>query len=434
MRRPAPNGKGPQRTVVKSRNPFRHPSYRRWFGATTFLTVSSSTNLAVSLAIIDATGNVAVAGVAAGCLTALELVAGIVGGGLADLRSRRTLLNRAVLVLCAADVALAALLVAVTLADAGPSWGFAVILVALTAVASAASGLSDPALDGSLKTLITPVEYPRAVSAGHARSATLSIVGSPGSGALYGVLPGLPFILRCVCDAGFLLCLRAITVDLGPPPTPGADARRRMLPRQIIGGYRESLRYLASEAALLRVLISAPLVNLMVFTATTWAVFSLRADGMPAFQIGLVMAGFAVGGILGSAITPVITDHVPAGWTAILGLGFMVAAFGAFFAVPPHPVLMFVIAVVCMLPSPALNGGLFGYVFARTASGMQGRVLATFGLVGGLASVVAPVLSGAAVSAGLSAALGVGVCLVGLVGVLLLVTSRPVRSMRLDES
>ena len=86
-----------------------------------------------------------------------------------------------------------------------------------------------------------------------------------------------------------------------------------------------------------------------------------------------------------------------------------------------------------MLPSPALNGGLFGYIFARTASGMQGRVLATFGLVGGLASVVAPMLSGAAVSAGLSAALGVGVCVVGLVGVLLLVTSRAVRSMRLDE-
>lgn len=418
--------------MVNPRNPFRHQSYRKWFGATTFLTITSSTNLAVSLTVIDATGNVAVAGVVAGCLTALELVAGIVGGGLADLRSRRTLLNRAVLVLCAADVALAALLVAITLADLGPSWGFATMLVALIAVASAASGLSDPALDGSLKILITPVEYPRAMSAGHARSATLSIVGSPASGALYGVLPALPFLLRCVCDGGFLLCLRAITVDLGPPLLPGADARGRMLPRQILSGYRESLRYLASEAALLRVLISAPLVNLMVFSATTWAVFSLRAEGIPAFQIGLVMAGFAVGGILGSAITPAITDHVPAGWTAIVGLGFMVVAFGTFFAVPHRPAPMFAVAVVCMLPSPALNGGLFGYVFARTASGMQGRVLATFGLVGGLASVVAPMLSGAAVSAGLSTALGVGVCLLGLVGVLLLVTSRAVRTMRLE--
>ncbi|CAL8899465.1 MFS transporter [Kocuria varians] len=418
--------------MVNSRNPFRHPSYRRWFGATTFLTVSSSTTLAVSLAVIDATGNVAVAGVVAGCLTALELVAGIVGGGLADLRSRRRLLHRAVLVLCAADVALAALLVAVTLAGVGPSWGFAVVLVALTAVAASASGVSDPALDGSLKTLITPAEYPRAVGAAHARSATLSIVGSPTSGALYGVLPALPFVLRCVCDAGFLLCLRAITVDLGPPPVPGADARKRMLPRQIITGYRESLRHLAGEAALLRVLISAPLVNLMVFTATTWAVFSLRADGMPAFQIGLVMAGFAVGGIVGSAIAPVITDHVPAGWTAILGLGFMVVAFGSFFALPHTPVPMFLMAVVCMVPSPALNGGLFGYVFARTEPGMQGRVLATFGLVGGLASVVAPVLSGAAVSAGLSTALGSSGCLVGLLGVLLLATSRAVRTMRLE--
>ncbi|MDO4918292.1 hypothetical protein [Kocuria sp.] len=426
--------KDPQRTVVNARSPFRHPSYRRWFGATTFLTVSSSTNLAVSLAVIDATGDVAVAGVAAGCLTALELVAGIVGGGLADLRSRRSLLNRAVLVLCAADVALAALLVAVTLAGAGPSWGLAVTLVTLTAVASGASGLADPALDGSLKTLIAPVEYPRAMSAAHARSATLSIIGSPASGALYGVLPALPFVLRCVCDAGFLVSLRAITADLGPPSTPGTDARRRALPRQILSGYRESLRHLASEAALLRVLISAPLVNLMVFTATTWTVFSLRAEGVPAFQIGLVTAGFAGGGILGSTVTPVITDHLPAGWTAILGLGFMVLAFGAFFALPHRPVLMFVIAVVCMLPSPALNGGLFGYVFARTASGMQGRVLATFGLVGGLASVVAPVLSGAAVSAGLSTVLGLGVCLVGLLGVLLLATSRAVRTMRLEGS
>ena len=419
--------------MVSPRNPFRHPPYRRWFGATTFLTVSSSTNLAVSLAVVDATGDVAVAGVVAGCLTALELVAGIVGGGLADLRSRRTLLKRAVLALCAADIALATLLVTVTLVGAGPSSGLTATLVTLTAAAAVASGLSDPALDGSLKTLITPAEFPRAMSAAHARGATLSIAGSPVSGALYGVLPALPFLLRCACDAGFLLCLRAITADLGPPPVPGAHARGRAMPRRIVIGYRESLRYLASEAALLRVLISAPLVNLMVFTATTWTVFSLRADAMPAFQIGLVMAGFAAGGILGSIITPVITDHVPAGWTAILGLGFMVAAFGVFFTLPHRPALMFVVAVVCMLPSPALNGGLFGYVFARTASGMQGRVMATFAAVGGLASVVAPVLSGSAVSFGLSTVLGVGVCFVGLVGVLVLVTSRAVRTMRLDE-
>lgn len=423
-----------------SKNPFDRPSFRRWFTATSLLALSTSTTLAVTLAAVDATGSVATAGIITGCVTALALVLGLLGGVLSDFHSRRYLLKVAVLVSALSDLCLVVLLCILVFTPHQAAPWLGALVVAALLVSSAGTGLADPVLDSSVKMIISPPEFPRAMSAAHARSSTLSIMGSPLTGGLYGALPPLPFVLRLLCNLGFIAALRNIHDDLGPKPsgqTPGGDssegpetsAKRRSGAAWALRGYREAWAFLNRDQALQRILLSAPLVNIMVFSGTTWVVLYLTSRGTSALVTGVVVAGFAVGGIIGSALTPALTDRVASGWLAICGLGAMTLTFAALFLVPRDPWFLFAIAVVCMIPSPALNGGLFGYVFAKTPSDMQGRVMAVFGVVGGSASVLAPMAAGLAVGNGLTLLLASAACLVGVIGVVLLWSSKAVRNM-----
>lgn len=108
----------------------------------------------------------------------------------------------------------------------------------------------------------------------------------------------------------------------------------------------------------------------------------------------------------------------------------MTVCFTVLFLSDGRPWALFLAAVAGMLPSPPLNAGLFGHVFLETPHDMQGRVMSTFGLVGGLSSVMAPVAVGAAVQANLDSGLGLATCAVGLIGVVTLASSRAVRSMK----
>lgn len=82
-----------------------------------------------------------------------------------------------------------------------------------------------------------------------------------------------------------------------------------------------------------------------------------------------------------------------------------------------------------MIPSPALNAALFTHVFEVTPSELQGRVMATFMLVAGCASAVAPVIAGIAVAHSDSYWLTPLTVAVSGTGVILLASSRSVRKL-----
>lgn len=81
---------------------------------------------------------------------------------------------------------------------------------------------------------------------------------------MYSALPALPFVLRIVCDAGFLLTLRRVNQDLEPTGNEGLDSKLKTLVKSL-SGYRESFAFIQSKWALMRIQVAAPLVNLMVF-------------------------------------------------------------------------------------------------------------------------------------------------------------------------
>lgn len=110
----------------------------------------------------------------------------------------------------------------------------------------------------------------------------------------------------------------------------------------------------------------------------------------------------------------------------------MTAAFTLFAFFADGPVTIFIFALIAMLPSAPLNAGIFTYVFAATSLAMQGRIIATFQTVGGLAAVIGPLLAGYAAAAGGSWVL-LASCAVSFLGVLILAASADVRSIRTQD-
>ncbi len=417
--------------MTKKNNPFHRKSYRKWFLADTFLEVSLSTTLATSLLIIDATKSVSSAGIIMGAINALGLIAVVLGGGFADLISRRSILKKTIYISLLSNLTLSIILIFKENSPEHISFlTFAIIILAILAQVSLS--FANPALDGALKKIISPEEYPRAMSATQARSSALSIAGSPATGWLYSMFAVFPFALRFICESIFLVSLSRIKENLDASAETGKTKINKKIVKAI-HGYKEGIIFLSSQPALSRILICAPLVNAMVFTATTWTIYYLRDKGVEPSTIGFVSAGFAAGGIVGSSLTPFITDRVKPGILSIYGLGMMVILFAIYFCLPHNPINMFTMAILCMLPSPALNAGLFSYVFRVTPDELQGRTIATFSLVAGLATVITPLASGWAVSTRHSLILGVLVCSLGLLGVTLLASSKEVRGMGLTR-
>ncbi|KQB87360.1 MFS transporter [Corynebacterium lowii] len=421
----------------KNLNPFRRGDYRWWFLAETALECSASLGLAITLILVQVTGSVSAAGLIGGISSAVALLATFLGGALGDALPRRRLLLTTGSFSLACNLLLTILLVMGIAGVTGGAAPWSVIVVALLCVVvEASAAFRDPVLDASLKQIITPEEFPRAMSAAQARSSTLSMAGAPAAGWLFAVASFVPFAVRSVCDVVSLVLVRAIRADIGPRLHEGEEPRQSR--RKIAGltglwraitSFSEGWHHLRSRPELFRLLLCAPLVNLTVFGTMSWVVYRLTTDGHGSAVVGFASAGFAIGGVVGAALTPVLTDRFPAGWLVIVGLGFSMLVLCAMYAVPREPWVLMVLAGFSMLLSPALNGALFGYVFEVTGEALQSRVMATFALLGGLSTALAPVLASQAVMRGADAALGIGVGALGIAGVVWLASSSQVRGI-----
>ncbi|MGJ9529965.1 MFS transporter [Actinotignum sp. GS-2025a] len=422
-------------------NPFAIPDYRRWYLGTTFLELGSAMYIASSMLLVSFISSTKTVGAIVAVVETLAIIGSVLGGIISDVKDRRRVIN---ICLAGAVVANAVICLAVVAFDHLITVGNALVcaVVGALAVEAILLGISGPARDGSLKSIIVPTAYPRAMSAAQARSSLFTVIGNPLSGVLFGLGRVIPFSVRLFCQGIFLWFFRKITADLSPKshdsdvvdskdPRCDVGKNRRFarlgLPT-LIDGYRLSFKFLRSQPAMLRFIVCAPLVNLMVCLFMTWVVFYLRSREYSPAVVGLSVSGFALGSLLGSGLSPYLAKKIAPGWLAIIGLTSMTLTCVLFAVFGKAPGTIFMFAVLMMLPSPALNAGIFTYVFARTGNDMQGRVLASFQVVGGVSTIVGPVIAGYAASGNDTAFLLVG-CAIAAVGVLLLITSRSVREI-----
>ncbi|MEJ3652495.1 MFS transporter [Actinomycetes bacterium KLBMP 9759] len=345
--------------------------------------------VAVPWVVLARTGSATAAGVAGAAAILPVALAALFGGALIDRLGRR---------FCAvgADVLSALAVAAMPLLDAafGLQYWLILVLVALGAVfdgpgAAAREALRPDVAKAGGQTL------PRVNAWGEAAESVGNMVGPGLGGVLLVALDGLGALWVTVVMFVLSALITAFTVPahLSPPPV------REPYLRSV----KEGLVFLLGDPGLRAVALTATVI--VAFVAPFGSVVlnaHLQEVGQPA-QYGLILAVFAVGGLLG-AIGYGFVGHrfaerpVLVGTVALMAVGL--AGFAFLPAVPVMLALAFAVGVV----SGPLNPVVAVIMQERTPERLRGRVIGSYASVAVAAGPLGLLALGPVVDAGGAAA------------------------------
>jgi predicted MFS family arabinose efflux permease len=253
-----------------------------WTGSALSFLGLFSAETAFVLAVLALTGSPGLTSLFTAVQTGAAIVAGIPAGRLLDRRDRRLLLvlTEAVRAVVAASVAIAFWLDGITLLHL---LGAAALLGGLQPFGSARMLL--------LRATVAPAQLTAAVTAEEVRTNAAELAGPPMGGALFGVSQALPFLVSGVLYVVALVVALFLRIPrVAPAETPGPDG--------MFSGVLAVMR----EPTMRAVVLVIMLVNSIAWPAQLIAIVLLQRRGTPPWQIGLAVAGFALGGLAGAGL------------------------------------------------------------------------------------------------------------------------------------
>jgi MFS family permease len=319
---------------------------------------SSMSGLAMPLLTLTITGSPIQAGIVGTASALVRLACQLPAGVITDRIDRRKLM----LVADGVRLAAYALLAWAVLTDRVTLlW-----IVVTTMVASVFNVAHENAQFSAVRNVVPLEQVPEATARNEARGATVSLIGPPIGGALYGVARSLPFVADAV---SYLLSFIGLSLIRKPMQQERTGPREHPVKELV-----EGVRFTLNEPFLRAVLLIAPPINL-VFNGMAFAIIViLQQQGTPPALIGTVETIFGVGLLAGALIAPVLARKVQ---LRLLVLGIcwissVVMVFGAFLT---GSVLVAVPMMIAALLAPSCNAALFGYQAAVTPDRLQGRVM-----------------------------------------------------------
>ncbi|MGH8861927.1 MAG: MFS transporter [Jatrophihabitantaceae bacterium] len=279
------------------------PAFRRlWLGGTLSTIGSTMTMFAVALQVYRITGSsAAVGGIGlAGALPSLAL--GLFAGALGDAVDRR----RLVLAMQTGLMVVSFAFAAQALAGNSQVW----LLYLLTVVESLLGSMSGPARRTFMPRLVPPQQIP-AASALTMMSMHLSMLGGP---LLAGLLVPVGGLTSCYVIDAVTFVASLYAVFRLPPMRPHGEALRPGW-HTILDG----LRFLGRSRVLTGVLLADVSATLLAMPIALFPAINEQRFGGSPRTLGLLSAGLAIGGIIGTVFSG------PVGRLHRQGLGVLVA-------------------------------------------------------------------------------------------------------------
>ncbi|WP_411103827.1 MFS transporter [Streptomyces sp. cmx-4-9] len=346
----------------------------------------------------------------AGLVASVALVSGLVvspvAGVYADRWPRKPMMYGAALV---AAAAMGSVFVAVALGHVV----LAHVLVAAV-VEQAASATYGAAASGTIRRLVPPEGYARAVGYLQARDQAVQIVGPTLGGVLYQLARWVPLL----ADAASFLLVAALSKTIRADLTPEREGPAPSFARDLA----EGLRFVRDEPFLRFVVVWTAGINALLGALYFHAVFTSHDRGASPSSIGLILTLAGVGGLLGALAAPWLVQRVPAprivtgaSWAMVptaAGLAFASRTWG--YGLLLGGVSLIVPSVVVVLQTRAM---------LVTPDRLLARMGTVLGTAGQGVAVLAPVTAGVLVAAygGRTVALG---CAGAFAGLALYATAR----------
>ncbi|MFJ8040659.1 MFS transporter [Kitasatospora sp. NPDC096147] len=351
-------GTGPEsepEPVVPLRRNWRFQAL--WSGAAASMLGTMVADTAYPLMLLAMTGSPALAGAFGAVQFTASLLLGLHGGAVADRQNRRVILivSDTVRALTTLSVPLALWLDRLTVPH----------VLAVAAVIGATTAYAGPVRMLAVRSVVPPSQLRAALTQDEIRVNGASLLGPPLAGLLLGVGRAVPF-LAVAGGSLYALATSCLVRFDGRPAADGASPA---------GGLLDGLRELAGNRLMLAVLAVSGLINLAGTTCLMPIVVLLRDGGTDSTGIGLVLAGEAVGGLLGALLVRPLHRWFGPGVLTLLVSGMLVPVLLVPY-VSAAPVVLFAALVLMALGIPALRVMLDLLVFQRVADELRGRVIA----------------------------------------------------------
>ncbi len=362
--------------------------------------VSQLCLIAFPLTVLAATGSAARMGAVSAAIAAAHMAANVPAGVLVDRFDRK----RVMLVCqCARAAVMASLAIALF------SGHFSMAHVLVVAVAEGLLGAAfDPAEHAALPQVVPESQLSQAVARNTARRYIATLLGPAGAGFLFAVDRMAPFGVAVV-----LLVASCVVLCFLRLPRPEPEAVRESVPESAEeSGSSESERE-PEKAGLLadgfrwvlgHPVIRPTLVWLMgcelVISALIIIVLAMSGEGdMAPGELGVMMTGFGIGGLLGAAVAGRLHAALPAP-AVILGFPWTAAALTLLLALVPTGVPTGVVLGGIAFLIPTAFTTVMTYQLTVAPDELRGRLSGVVGLFAGGAGAVGPLVGGLLMSGG----------------------------------
>jgi MFS family permease len=318
------------------------------------------TSVAYPLLVLLLTGSPALAGVVGFAQTLPFLLLYLPGGAWVDRWDRRR-----TMVVCEVGRMVALGSIAVTAVVGGIHAVTIAQLVAVAFVEGSLFVLFDLAEGAALPRLVPAGQLPTAVAWNQARTQGADLVGQPLGGLLFAIAPALPFAFDSVSYLVSGGAVAAIRTRLQGERAATADRLRTRI--------AEGVRFVRRSAFLREMVMIVGWMNL-VFNGTflVLIVRAQRLGGSPG-QIGLMLAAYGLGGILGAIAAPALQRRLP-GRVVLVTIAWLWTALGIALAFAPSLVWLAVLVFVLNLFGAPYNVVVAARMYQLVPEEIFGRV------------------------------------------------------------
>jgi MFS family permease len=367
--------------------------------------------IAFPLLILVTSGSPLEMGIVSAASAAAHMVGELPGGLLADRWDRKK-----IMLLCEGvrAVVLASLAIALLLG----MYSFTHVL-AVAIIEGLFAAMFGPAEDATVPRIVPEEQISTAVARNTARSYIAGLLGPAVGGFLFSIHRMVPFLVDAISYAASFVGLLFLKL---PPRKSAADDDDDAAPA-IPGGLRAGFAW-ALRQRVIRTTLAWIVVSNLVFAALVIVILAAAGQRQAGpGEIGIMMAFFGVGGLLGAIAAARLHAALPAP-VIVLGFSWIAAAMTATMTLVPGGLALGVILGVVALFAPVANTTIVTYQMLVTPDEVRGRLSGITGLCAGVAGALGPLLGGI-VMATIGGSSGVLICAVALAAVALGSTLSP---------
>lgn len=331
--------------------------------------------IAFPLLILATSGSPLQMGIVSAAVAAAHMVGELPGGMLADRWNRKT-----IMVTCEGVRALLLSSLAVALIA---GW-FSFTHVLVVAVAEGLlSSLFGPAEEATVPRIVPREQLSTAVARNTARTYLAALLGPALGGLLFSIHRMVPFLVDAISYALSFFGLLFLRL---PPRGPEVEEDDEP---EAVGGLRWVLRHRVIRTTLLWVIVSN-----MIFSALVIVILAVAGESHAGpSQIGIMMALFGVGGLLGAAVAARLHAALPAP-VIVIGFSWIAAVMTALMVAVPGGIALGAILGSVAFFAPVANTTIITYQMMITPDELRGRLSGITGLSAGAAGAVGPLLGG----------------------------------------